>query len=72
LKNVYDQPQFESVSSFADYALFLRYSGLVLAEAMESVTVSEPFLAAWGFHDGDLFFLGRREPDRFERICKVF
>jgi len=43
----------------------------VLAEAMESVTVSEPFLAAWGFHDGDLF-LGRREPDRFERICKVF
>ena len=72
LKSVYDQPEFEPVSGFADYALFLGYSGLVLAEAMESLEVSTPLLAAWGFHDGDLFFLGRRERDRFERICKVF
>jgi len=46
--------------------------GLVLAEAMDRLRVSTPLLAAWGFHDGDLFFLGRRDADRFERICKVF
>ena len=72
LKSTYDQPQFESVSGFADYALFLGYSGLVLAEAMDALEVSTPLLAAWGFHDGDLFFLGRRDTDRFERICRVF
>jgi hypothetical protein len=72
LKRVYEAPEFEPVSGFADYALFLGYSGLVLAQAMEALKVSAPLLAAWGFHDGDLFFLGRRETKRFERICKIF
>lgn len=72
LKRVYEAPRYGEASAFADYALFLGYSGLVLANAIERLAGTSPFLAAWGFHDGDLFFLGRRDAGGFERICKVF
>ena len=72
LKEVYEAPQYEPVAEFADYALFLGYSGLVFADAIEKLEVDAPLLVAWGFHDGDLFFLGRREREKFERICAVF
>jgi hypothetical protein len=50
--------------SYADYVLFLGYSGLTLAAAIESLKPSirtghKGRLFAWGFHDGDLFPLLR-------------
>jgi len=42
---------------FAEYTIFLGYSGIVLREALLSVEGIDDFISAWGFHDGDMFFL---------------
>lgn len=51
------------VSSEADYLVFLGYSGLVLGAAAARLRPDEPVLFVWGFHDGDLFKLGRASRD---------
>lgn len=56
---VYSTPQWEPWSEFCDYAFFLGYSGIVLGAAMARTAGARDLLAAWGFHDGDLFLLGR-------------
>jgi hypothetical protein len=71
LKKEYEREQWKEIFDFADYAIFLGYSGLILGEAFEAIVVPEPLLAIWGFHDGDLFRLGRRTLAGFERICEV-
>jgi hypothetical protein len=58
--------------SFADYALFLGYSGIVLAAAAEQLerkirSGGMGRLYIWGFHDGDLFPLCSSVGDRFQR-----
>jgi hypothetical protein len=68
VKDVYDP---SDVSEFADYTIFLGYSGLVLAEALERVSPPGPFLAVWGFHDGDLFYLSRRTTGAIERVASL-
>jgi hypothetical protein len=55
---------------FADYWLFLSYSGLVLLNALERAALPGNFLAVWGFHDGDLFVLARQGNGRFERLVR--
>lgn len=71
LKNVYEQQKWRKIFGFADYALFLGYSGVILSQALAAVPVREPLIATWGFHDGDLFRLARRSTDDLERICQV-
>jgi hypothetical protein len=71
LKEEYERERWTEEYDFADYALFLGYSGLVLGGALAAIAVREPLLATWGFHDGDLFVLGRRTLDGFERVCEV-
>lgn len=56
--------------SYADYALFLCYSGIVLGHAFHGVRVKQTLQAVWGFHDGDLFVLGRRTKTRFTFVCR--
>ena len=56
---VYSTPEWEPWFDFCDYALFLGYSGIVLGAAMARSAGARDLLAAWGFHDGDLFLLGR-------------
>lgn len=56
--------------SFADYILFLGYSGIVLGHAFKLLRVNRTILPVWGFHDGDLFLLGRKTPDSFTFLCK--
>ncbi len=58
--------------SFADYALFLGYSGIVLAAAAERLdrklrSGGMGRLYIWGFHDGDLFPLCSSVGDHFQR-----
>ncbi len=43
--------------SFAEYLIFLAYSGVVLREALFSIESDINFLSMWGFHDGDMFYL---------------
>jgi len=57
LQQVYSQPKWEPVFSFADYILFLGYSGVVLGQAFHRLSTDRGLLSAWGFHDGDLFAL---------------
>jgi hypothetical protein len=59
-----------SYSSFADYTLFLGYSGILLGHAFSRLTPTRPLLAAWGFHDGDLFLLGRMTSSGFDLLCQ--
>lgn len=56
---VYSTPEWEPWFDLCDYALFLGYSGIVLGAAMARSAGARDLLAAWGFHDGDLFLLGR-------------
>jgi hypothetical protein len=46
--------------SFAEYLIFLGYSGVVFREALLNVETKNDFLSIWGFHDGDMFFLVNR------------
>ncbi len=55
----YSSPEWEPWSEFCDYAVFLGYSGIVLGAAMARASGARDLLVAWGFHDGDLFLLGR-------------
>lgn len=56
---VYSSPDWEPLFDFCDYSVFLGYSGIVLAAAMARTAGTRDLLVAWGFHDGDLFLLGR-------------
>jgi hypothetical protein len=56
--------------SFAEYTLFLSYSGIVLGHACKRLSLKRTFLVIWGFHDGDMFLLGRRIPSDFVFLCR--
>ena len=71
LQATYQADEWKVEREFADYHLFLGYSGLILADALAMLAVGEPLLAVFGFHDGDLFFLARRAPGGIERICQA-
>ena len=68
MKKLYDAD--EETSSFADYMLFLGYSGLILLAAIESAPLENDFIAIWGFHDGDMAFLVRSVDGQIERLVK--
>jgi hypothetical protein len=55
---------------FADYTLSLGYSGIVLGHAFRRLPAERLRLVVWGFHDGDLFLLGRTRPGGFDFVCK--
>ncbi len=71
MRRVYGQGKWKRHFEIADYALPLGYGGLVLAEALADLAAGPPFLAAWGFHDGDLFPLGRADGRGFARIATI-
>ena len=56
--------------AFADYALFLGYSGIILRHAFGHFPADRSLLAVWGFHDGDMFLLGRMKRGRFAALCR--
>lgn len=71
LAREYSKPAFREAFSFADYALFLGYSGIVLAHALPALTEASPLLAAWGFHDGDMFLLARTNRAGVTRLANL-
>lgn len=70
LHAMYSSPEWKPVFSLADYLVFLGYSGLVLREALSELSAPQDLLVAWGFHDGDMFILGRMLAGNFELICQ--
>jgi hypothetical protein len=48
-------------TSFAEYIVFLGYSGVILREALNRVKTENDFLSIWGFHDGDMFLLTQKK-----------
>jgi hypothetical protein len=49
--------------SYAEYIIFIGYSGVVLREALLNLERIKNFLSIWGFHDGDMFFLVQKLGD---------
>lgn len=47
----------DEVVNFAEYTIFLGYSGLILRETLNRLEIKNNFISVWGFHDGDTFFL---------------
>ena len=70
LQATYSRPEWRSIFPFADYVVFLGYSGLVLREALSDFSASQPLLVAWGFHDGDMFILARTGAGSIKLICQ--
>lgn len=64
----YSSPEWEPWSEFCDYTVFLGYSGIVLGAAMARSAGARDLLVAWGFHDGDLFLLGRSLGGRWSPV----
>ena len=50
-------------SNFAEYIIFLGYSGVILREALNNLKTNNDFLSIWGFHDGDMFLLTQKNKD---------
>ena len=59
-----------SAYAFADYIIFLGYSGVVLAQAVQRIPIANTLLIAWGFAGNDMFLLGRKTPDAYVSLCK--
>lgn len=68
MHKIYSSEEWAECSRFCGYILFLAYSGIVLANACRSVFTDSPILVVWGFHDGDVFKLGRIELEGFHPI----
>jgi hypothetical protein len=68
LKRVYDKTE---ISRSADYKLFLAYTGLVLLAVFERISIENDYVAVWGFHDGDIFFLIRQLKGKKKRLIKL-
>lgn len=54
----------------AHYIVPLGYAGLLLSASLARIRLRRPALVMWGFHDGDMFYLGRSTAGKFERICQ--
>jgi hypothetical protein len=70
LKCAYQMAPWKAAFDFCDYMFFLAYSGIVLADAFDRLPTDRTLIPIWGFHDGDLFMLGRKESGKFMRICE--
>lgn len=70
-RRIYSAPRWEDISEDADYLLPLGYSGLILGTALTELTDTKDRVIAWGFHDGDVFLLGRRIAGKFDPIFRL-
>jgi hypothetical protein len=70
LQEVYSSNTWSAAYDVCDYIFFLGYSGIVLAESFRRLDTLRTLLPVWGFHDGDLFALGRKQGGEFVRLCK--
>lgn len=70
LREVYSSDAWAAAYRVCDYIFFLGYSGVVLAESFARLDTPRTLLPAWGFHDGDLFALGRKQGGGFTRLCR--
>ena len=66
MHKLYQSDEWAECFGFCDYILFLAYSGIVLSNACRAVFVDSPIRVTWGFHDGDMFKLGRIELGGFQ------
>lgn len=74
LSQTYAKPGFsgkgKDYSAFAEYSLFLAYSGIVLGQAIQKLSLDRDLLFIWGFHDGDMFLLARQKNNRCRILYK--
>ena len=69
LLRVYEADAWREAFSLCDYIFFLGYSGIIFAQACERLSSPRTLSVEWGFHDGDIFPLGRTQDGVFTRDC---
>lgn len=57
--------------NFAEYLIFLGYSGVILREALKSLEIKNDYISLWGFHDGDMFFLTQKIGDIHSIVTEI-
>jgi hypothetical protein len=70
LQRIYETESWKDAYSLCDYIFFLGYSGIVFAQAFARLSTLGTLLPVWGFHDGDMFVMGRKQNGEFTRLCK--
>lgn len=55
---------------FAEYIIFLGYSGVILRDSLNNIKTKNDFLSIWGFHDGDMFFLIQKNQEIKSLVAK--
>lgn len=68
LQRMYETDAWKQAFSLCDYIFFLGYSGIVLTQAFERLSTNRTLMPIWGFHDGDMFTLGRKRDGQFTRF----
>lgn len=68
-QEVYSRPAWAPAFNLCNYVFFLGYAGIVLTQAMAELTFPTTMMLVWGFHDGDLFTLGRYRQGSFTKLC---
>lgn len=66
-----DEKWTDEERSFAEYMIFLGFSGVVLREALSKIKTSNNFSSVWGFHDGDMFPLINKIGDTITVVTNV-
>lgn len=67
----YDKKKYSDINFFAEYVLFLGYSGLIFTHMLMNSTLESDWAAAWGYHDGDIGILCKDTGSGFEKVASI-
>lgn len=67
----YDKKKYSVINFFAEYVLFLGYSGLIFTHMLMNSTLESDWAAAWGYHDGDIGILCKDIGSGFEKVASI-
>lgn len=68
-QSTYSRPAWRDAFTLCEYVFSLGYSGMILTQVFESFTLPRTLMPVWGFHDGDMFTLGRYHNGTFTKLC---
>ncbi len=67
----YSKRKYSDINFFAEYVLFLGYSGLIFTHMLMSAPLESNWVAAWGYHDGDIGILCQDIGGGFEKVASI-
>lgn len=67
----YRKNKYSDINFFAEYVLFLGYSGLIFTHMLLGAPLESNWVAAWGYHDGDIGILCQDIGNGFEKVASI-